>query len=100
MSNFAFRIYLRSSGACVLSQYRGNIAPFRCLSTLDVQSGLIRFSPSGEDNDDTIRAEMHKNIKMHENRICLYSGCVTLIFANPVLFFQNLKQTLANNWGK
>ena len=43
---------------------------------------------------------MHKNIKMHKNIICTYSACVTLLFENSVLFSQNLKQTIATNWGK
>ena len=78
----------------------GNIASFGCLSTFDEQPGLIHFLFLDDANDDTIRAERHENIKMHKNIICPYFVCVTLLFANSVLFSQNLKQTLANDRGK
>ena len=52
------------------------------------------FLPSGDDNGDIICAVMHKTLKMYKSIICLYSECVTLLFANPVLFFQNLKQSM------
>ena len=32
------------------------------------------FSPWGDDNSDSIRAEMHDNIKMHKSIICPYFG--------------------------
>ena len=59
---------------CVFSELPDKkITCYGHLSTLDAQHGLTHFLFLDDDNDDTIRAEMHENIKMHKNIICPYS---------------------------